>query len=303
METTFDPSETTLFSAEQPPPSNPSASFPQEIVAESRPEPYEPEEKTSVGPTPSCATLPHAAAAVRTCVFYVDADNQLPLCAGTLVETCRGDLAVGILRAFIAGNNSGRQVDNWSEALRTNAEHIAIHALKVPTRKEAADLALVMELGANLKDHIASRDLVIIVSRDDFLIGAAERARSLGCACIIAYGTGAPVSPRETSLPTLILPMPDKGTTASTVPRPIAPTAPSQVAFSPAKAALTSSQILTKVQAELSQQPGGGYAAGPLGSLLAKLGLDADARKQFLSEARGVRILGSGPDKRYLFGR
>jgi hypothetical protein len=298
METTFDPSETTLFSAEQPPPSAP---FPQEIAAESRPEPYEPEEKASVDPMPPCGTLQHAAAAVRTCVLYVDADNQLPLCAGTLVETCRVDLAVGAMRAFIAGNNSGRQVDNWSEALRAGAEDIAIHALKVPTRKEAADLALVMELGANLKDHIASHELVIIVSRDDFLIGAAERARSLGCTCIIACGTGAPVSPRDTSLPTLILPMPDKGTMASTAPRPNAPAAPSPVAFSPDTAALTSSQILAKVRAELSQQPGGGYAAGPLGSLLAKLGLDADARKQFLSEARGVRTLGSGPEKRYLF--
>jgi hypothetical protein len=140
------------------------------------------------------------------------------------------------------------------------------------------------------------------VSRDAFLIGAAERARSLGCVCIIAYGTGAPVSPRETSLPTLLLPMPEKGTAASTAPRATAPTAPSPVSFSPAEAALTSSQILAKVRAEPPQQPGGGYAAGPLGSLLAKLGLNADARKQFLSEARGVRTLGSGPDKRYLFG-
>lgn len=298
MEMTFDPIETSLFPAEPLLPNHGSFGFGQDVAADTNPLP---DASMSLDQAPSSDARAHQTVAARTGVLYVDADNQLPLCAGALVETCRLDLAVGVLRAVIAGNDSGRQVDKWAEALRAGVEDIAIQPVIVPTRKEAADLALVMELGANLKDHIALRDLVIIVSRDDFLIGAAERARSLGCACIIAYGSGAPVNPRETSLPTLLLPMPDKGTPASAAFRPLPSMASSPVAGSPDQNALMASQILAKVRAELPQLPGGGYAPGPLGSFLAKLGLNAKARKQFLAESRGVRTLGSGADKRYLF--
>lgn len=298
MDMTFDPIETSLFPTEPLLPNQGGFEFPLDVAADTSPIP---QESISLDQALSSDARAHQPVIARTGVLYVDADNQLPLCAGALVETCRLDLAVGVLRAVIAGNDSGRQVAKWAEALRARIEDIAIHPLNVPTRKEAADLALVMELGANLKDHIAWRDLVIIVSRDDFLIGAAERARSLGCACIIAYGSGPPVNPKETSLPTLLLPIPDKGTPASAAPRPLPSMAPPPVAGSPEKTALTASQILAKVRAELPQQPDGGYAPGPLGSFLAKLGLKAKARKQFLSETRGVRTLGSGPDKRYLF--
>jgi hypothetical protein len=297
METTFDPIDINSLAEQEHQPIQNSL-FSPDVDADA---PALPSASASVDPSPSRNIAHNAPAAARSAVLYIDADNQLPLCAEILVEVCRIDLAVDLLRAVIAGNNSGRQVANWSEALRDGAGDIPIQAITVPTRKEAADLALVMELGANLKDHIASGDLIVIVSRDDFLIGAAERARSLGCACIIAYATGAPVNPQGTSLPTLILPMPDRGVPASAAPRGALATEPSSTAGNAQAAAPTTSQILTKVRAELPQQPGGGYGAGPLGTLLAQLGLDAAARKQFLSKTPGVRTVGSGPNKRYLF--
>lgn len=249
------------------------------------------------GPSTSPSSPPDAG---RTAAIYVDADNQLPACAEPLLVLCRGDLAITRVEIVIAGNNAGRQLDLWVERLHAVDPAAEVEPLQVPARKEAADLALVMALGANLQRHRTAGDLILIVSRDELLVGAAERARALGCCCLVAYSSGAPVRPHAMQLPTLILPLPDKGATAAAPPL-VAATSDKQdsIPVKPA-AGQDTRAILTGVRKALEEHPKGGYAAGPLGYVLAQMGLDAKARARFLTQTDGVRVVGSGPDKRYL---
>ena len=129
-------------------------------------------------PEPVPQTRPTQA---QTAVFYIDADNQSAQSAADLVALFRDDLGVRELRAVIAGNNSGRQIQLWADELAAAAPGIETIALDCPSRKDAADLALIMELGANLAEHARCGDLVAIVSRDDLLVGAAERTKAQGC--------------------------------------------------------------------------------------------------------------------------
>jgi hypothetical protein len=78
--------------------------------------------------------------------------------------------------------------------------------LEVSSRKQAADITLMMELGAHLDRHIHERERVIIVSRDELLISAAEYAQSRGCTVFIAYADSEIPTARSTRLTTLLLP-------------------------------------------------------------------------------------------------
>jgi hypothetical protein len=76
-----------------------------EVAQDDSPE-YEPE------PPPADAVGQLAA------VLYIDADNQSPQLASSLLLALTESFAARIVNVTVAGNNSGKQVDCWRKHLR-----------------------------------------------------------------------------------------------------------------------------------------------------------------------------------------
>ena len=269
----------------------------------------------------------------RTATFYIDADNQLPNCAHALVQMS-ADLALGPLQAIVAGNNCNGRLDGWCEELRWSAPAITLERIQVPARRQAADVALIMALGANLAEHLARQDLLVIVSRDESLISAAEWAKAKGCASLTAYSTTAPPGAQDALLPSVLLPVLDRplappkpraissppasvtakhpvrlgpAATKSAPPPPIPaktsatpPAAPAKPT-KPAKPITKAQEVMTILRAQCKLTANGGYSANEIGQALQKLGYDAKARRQFLSQTPGISVVGKGTNKCYIF--
>jgi hypothetical protein len=250
--------------------------------------------------TPDTAACPGAAPV--SVALYVDADNQSPQCAGAVLGVLRADFGMRVVKATVAGNNHGQQTDRWREALLSLMPDLVVETLAAPHRKQGADIALLMALGAGLERHIREREVVVVVSRDDLLIGAAEQARARGCRTLIAYADSDLSTARNPHLTTLLLPTLAKppslsATSPVVVPPPVA--APSRPpAESPEHKAAA---VLATLRGTCSQQPGGGYAATDVGQALSKLGYDKAARRRFLASVPGLKKSGSGPTLTLVF--
>jgi hypothetical protein len=230
--------------------------------------------------------------------LYVDADNQSPQCAKPLLALLQGDLDARVVSATIAGNNHGQQVDSWRDELLSAVPDLTVHPLNAPHRKQGADVALLMALGADLEGHVRDRVLVVIVSRDDLVIAAAEQAKTRGCRTLIAYADGEIPTARNPQLATLLLPA---------LARPIAVAHPPPVVIQPATPSSHAqptvpkhndgvASVLAQVRSLCKQKPGGGYAATDVGQALSKLGYDKAARARFLASVPGLKKQGTGPD-------
>jgi hypothetical protein len=156
--------------------------------------------------TEPLATPEPAAVSVVSVALYVDADNQSAQCAEPLLNLFRTEFNARLTSATIAGNNLGQKIDDWRSALLAEVPDLAIQALPAPHRKNGADIALLMALGAALDKHLREQALVVVVSRDDLLIGAAEQAKARGCKTLIAYADSDLQTARNTQLTTLLLP-------------------------------------------------------------------------------------------------
>ena len=248
--------------------------------------------------------------------LYIDTDNQSPLLVQPLLNTLDDHLNVPIAEITIAGNNVGKRLDQWRDHLTQTETAIGLRVLEVPARKEAADIALILELGANLGRHIDERQLVIVMSRDALLIGAAEQARARGARVLLAYGDSAMPSSENSELTTLLLPSLSKARSViqATTPPETQP-ATQSASQSAADSALNTlsgivpmvdSNSVASVVAGLRQmcpkQPGGGYQPTHVGQALAKLGfVDAAARKKFLKSVPNLVARGAGAEKRLVF--
>lgn len=83
---------------------------------------------------------------------------------------------------------------------------LVVHALTVPHRKQGRRRPS-DGVGAGLEPHLRERELVVIVSRDDLVIGAAEQAKAYGCRTLIAYvDSEIPTARNPHSRTTLLLP-------------------------------------------------------------------------------------------------
>lgn len=229
--------------------------------------------------------------------LYIDADNQSPQCAKALLGVLQADFDARVVSATIAGNNHGQQVDSWRNELLSELPGPEVHALTVPNRKQGADVALLMALGAELERHMEERMLVVIVSRDDLVIGAAEQAKARGCRTLVAYADGEIPTARNPHLTTLLLPALGRAPSEAPVgdsanPRPRSP-APAPV--DPVAA------VLAQLRAMCTPRPGGGYGASDVGQALAKLGYDKVARTRFLASAPGLTVRGAGSGKVLVF--
>ena len=161
-----------------------------------------------------------------------------------------------------------------------------------------------MALGAALEQHLREQALVVVVSRDDLLIGAAEQAKARGCKTLVAYADSDIQTARNTQLTTLLLPALSKPVSVVQPPpvviqasKPEPPVQPMpQTAGKDAKA------VLAQVRSLCKQQPGGGYpASADVGHALSKLGYDKAARARFLKSTPGLKKTGSGANLCYLF--
>ena len=251
--------------------------------------------------------IPEAAvstgAAPTSVALYIDADNQSPQCAKALLSLLRTDFDARVVSAAIAGNNHGQQVDSWREGLVSALPDLLVRPLTVPNRKQGADLALILALGADLERHIRDHAVVVIVSRDDLVIGAAEQARMRGCRTLIAYADGDIATARNPLLTTILLPV---------VTKPIAVAQPGSVVVQspttipPDHRAIQSpgagvEAVLKQIRGMCTQKPGGGYSASDVGQALSKLGYDKASRMRFLASLSGLKKRGTGPNLTLVF--
>jgi hypothetical protein len=235
-----------------------------------------------------------------TAALYVDTDNQSAQLAQPLLKALADDLNVPVAEITVAGNNVGKRLDQWRNQLADSDPELRVHVLDVPAHKEAADIALILDLGANLGRHIDEGHLVIVMSRDELLIGAAEQVRTRGARVLLAYGDSATPSSENSALTTLLLP---------TVPKPRQVTTPVDVSLAgtlPQTAPTVDTNSVASVVAGIHQmcleQPGGGYQPTDVGQALVKLGfVDASARRAFLQSVPNLVSRGKAGDKRLLF--
>lgn len=198
--------------------------------------------------------------------------------------------------------------------IETVAPKIPVTTLEVPCRKDAADVALIMELGANLERHLHCGDLVVVVSHDDLLVGAAEHAKARGCRALAAYVDTDPPCARSNRVATLLLPTPGRPRTAKPPARPLVSILPRdsrQVAAPPpptvdnaqlpAKEEKDPAAVLAQLRKICTPAPKGGYRATDIGQALSKLGYDAPARRRFLATTPGIQTQGCATDKVYRF--
>jgi hypothetical protein len=234
---------------------------------------------------------------VASVALYIDADNQSPHCAKTLLGVLRDDFGARVVSATVAGNNHGQQVDGWRDALVSECAELSVRALVAPHRKQAADVALLMALGAGLERHVRRGETVVVVSRDDLVIGAAEQVKAHGCRTLIAYADGGIPSARNPHLSTLLLPASDKAPMdAVPAARVSAPADPQSKASGDSVAT-----VLAQVRGMCKPKSGGGYSPAEVGQALSKLGYDKAARARFLASVPGLRKRGTGAQMTLVF--
>jgi hypothetical protein len=225
-------------------------------------------------------------------VLYIDADNQSHQCAKALLGLFREELDVRVVSATIVGNNHGKQVDRWRDELVSALPDLVVHRLTAPDRKQGADVALLMALGASLERHIHEGEVVVIVSRDDLVIAAAEQIKARGCRTLVAYADSDVPTARNPHVTTLLLPAVAKPVS---VPRAAPVVGPPVAARRPDQAPDGDvGSVLAKLRGMCTQQPGGGYSPSDVGQALSKLGYDKAKRKRFL---KSVRERGTSPNK------
>jgi hypothetical protein len=265
---------------------------------------YNPVRLFPVSNKPGVATIviekSDSATKVTSVAFYIDADNQSSQCVKALIDLFICDPGMRVISAAIAGNNHGKEIECWRHGLVSEVPDINLRLLDVCSRKQAADIALIMELGANLERHINERERVVIVSRDEFLIGAAEHAKSRGCMAFISYANSEIPVARSTQLTTFLLPA-----IAKPLPYPATPVDQDQKTVTPkliSPPISTDATVLAKLRQMCQQQPGGGYGASDVGQVLLTLGFNTKAaREKFLKSIPGLKKRGTGPDKILVF--
>ena len=243
-------------------------------------------------------SLPHS---VRV-ALYVDADNQSSQSAGALIDLLHHGLGACLASATIAGNSEGKVGAGWAAALREQIPDLPIQSFVVPCRKDAADAALILALGADLAAHRRDGTRVVLVSRDALLHAAAAQAKTVGCQVYIAYADSEIPTARSTTLTTLLLPaLSTLGTSAGRLPvAAVAPRAAAPQAASPP--ALDVGKVIAQVRSLCKQQPGGGYSSTDVGQALTKLGYKTPAeRKRVIATFPGLREKGAHPHKFLLF--
>jgi hypothetical protein len=154
---------------------------------------------------------------------------------------------------------------------------IPLYAHIAPIRKQSADVRLMFELAVVYHRSPNPQTLIVIVSRDDLLLAAAEALNSLGHSVLVAIGATVPTPPLMAELPVVLLPPvppPQK-----TIPKPVevaqlGPSIPDTVDVT------VVNTVIAKIRQALPQNKDG-YTTLEVGQILSKLGYDKNMRKNY----------------------
>ncbi|NEX19027.1 NYN domain-containing protein [Thiorhodococcus mannitoliphagus] len=238
--------------------------------------------------------------------LYIDADNQSVRSAAALLDLLQQDVGGHISRVIVAGNDKGNKNEAWIKTLREQIPELVIENLSVPCRPNAADIALILALGADVAEHRQNRTRVVVVSRDTLLLDAAEQVKAAGVRLYVAYADGEVPTARRTNLTTFLLPSlsdPPQAAASTTelmttpARQPLQPVLPTPSAI-PNEVAIA----MAHLRATCQQQPGGGYSTTDVGQALTTLGYKtAAARRQILAQFPNFREEGRASQKRLIF--
>jgi len=227
--------------------------------------------------------------------LYIDADNQAAHGAAALLDVLQG-LGGRITRVVVAGNDKGNKTAAWIEALRAHVSEECIDNRIVPCRSNAADIALILALGADLDEHRRTQTRVVVVSRDKLLLDAAEQVKDAGVRLYVAYADNPLPTAQRTKLTTFLLPCPEERSADEAQAAP-APASPAQ------DTPLSEVQrAMAYVREHCTKHPEGGYSASYVGHLLSQLGYSTPAaRRAILARFPNLQVLSEGPTKRLRF--
>lgn len=230
-------------------------------------------------------------------LLFVDADNQAPALVRPLLRFI-GNVGREVSGAIVAGNGSGDRLRAWEVALSDAVPDASIRSHVAPMRKQSADVRLMFELATLYHGQPDSSLLVVVVSRDDLLLAAAECLSALGHNVLIAVGASSPATPVITELSVVVLPSPQQSATAAAT-RP--PTTSTVAQASTGVDPQTIAAAIKQIKQSLSPHQDGGYAASAVGQVLSQLGHDKATRTKIVSAIPNLRETGAGADKRLIF--
>lgn len=238
-----------------------------------------------------------AEARQRTHVF-VDADNQSPALATALLRFL-ASIGRGVAGATVAGNGSGDRVMAWQRALSQAAPGGVMTTHVAPMRKQSADVRLMFELARLYHGQPDPALLVVVVSRDELLLAAAECLSAQGHHVLLSVGASSPAMPLVTDVPVVVLPVPQASVPAPVVTPPTVSATP-QAVSSGVDSKLVAAAV-AKIRQSLTPHSDGGYAASAVGQVLSQLGYDKPMRSKIVAAIPKLRETGTGADKRLIF--
>lgn len=241
---------------------------------------------------------------MATTFLFIDADNQAPILASTLTRFLK-TIGRNSAKAIIAGNGVGDRVKNWESTLKEALPDIELSCHVAPLRKQSADVRLMFELAPFYHGQPDTSVLLVVVSRDDLLVAAAECLVQRGHNAMLVVGSASNGTFLITDVPVVVLTSPQQVVTssASTLASPIPPvTATPAVTASDAKVGnQVVSTAITKIRQQLKPSNQGGYAASAVGQVLSQLGHDKATRTKIVKQIPNLKEVGKGPEKRLIF--
>lgn len=235
---------------------------------------------------------------MATTLLFVDADNQPSILAAPLARFLK-NIGRTSVKAIVAGNGMGDRVRSWELSLGEVLPDVEVSCHVAPLRKQSADVRLMFELAPYYHGQPDASVLIVIVSRDDLLVAAAECLVQRGLNTMIVVGAAANGTALVTDVPVVVLATPHQvqsplvAATASAAPLAAVPVvkAENQVLVTAIKA----------IRKSLKPNQQGGYAASAVGQVLAQLGHDKATRAKLVKQLPNLKEVGVGPEKRLIF--
>lgn len=241
---------------------------------------------------------------MATTLLFVDADNQAPILASTLTRFLK-TIGRTSAKAIVAGNGVGDRVKNWEIALKEALPDIEVTCHVAPLRKQSADVRLMFELAPFYHGQPDPTVLLVVFSRDDLLVAAAECLVQRGHNAMILVGSASNGPSLITDVPVVVLATPQQIATFTALEYP-PPAKPIQVTpvISPPTAGVANQVVTTainKIRQQLKPSKQGGYAASAVGQVLSQLGHDKTTRTKIVKQIPNLKEIGKGPEKRLIF--
>ncbi|MFN2349997.1 MAG: hypothetical protein ABR558_10575 [Thioalkalivibrio sp.] len=228
--------------------------------------------------------------------LFIDADNQPPALGPSAIRFLES-IGRPAERAVVAGNGAGRRVTDWEISLRDTCPTVEILTHIAPMRKQSADAILLLEMAPFYHNPTDDRPLIMILSRDDLLVAAAELLASRDHDVLISLSATNP-SP-VTTVPVLILPVDGQ---------PAPPKSAAAIEVNSANPELVDSTVLQNAARAIRHHLGAqnkktGYLATAVGQVLANLGHDKAMRTRILTAIAEIRTDDAGVRRVRLTGR